>query len=602
VGALERSSERRNPPPAMVRTLPFRLSPVDGEALDSYLEALAHRMQAPWAGIVDAVGLADSPRSVSGSVYQWLADPSPPQVATISTATGLEPKVVESMTGQRFTRAPPHDLAGVRLWLSPVRSRFCPRCLASGGGRWPLWWRLRWAFACPVHECLLSDDCPECGRWQRVGPLPRDFVPAPGKCARKALGAGRRHLLRCGADLCTAEMTGNVTVSAQMVDLQSRLLGVIEHRQLTEGLYAASAVPASQFLIDLAAVGGRVLTYAAPTDLGGRVAAPLLEAYLHTLTQSGRPGRRAMALADSAAATAVAAAGAMEALAQPTVSAAGDRLRWLIAGTRSRGLSVNTSNVGWGNHVSPVLISIQLAALRPYLGPTARLRYRIDSPNPRRPDINSDRARHVPATVWPNIGLRFASDGIGYEQIGTAMSAVLVIVGTRVSLSDAVSRLGGATTAGAVSRVLGHLCARPLWSGMASTLRHLADHLDAEGSPIDYRLRRTLPFDEFLPLEQWHMICRHTGIPVGAQLRLRLVRCWMYARITGSPARQCGDSLASRQWFRVQLANLPALLTAELVNRLDDVARQFLAAHGRAHEPLTWRPQPLHDESLPTDS
>lgn len=584
----------------MVRTLPFRLSPRDGEALDSYLEALAHRSHAPWAGILDAVGLTDSGRSGTGSVYEWLVDPASHQLASITTALGIDSAVVESMTGHRFTRAQEAP-TGARLWLSPVRSRFCPVCLRSSGGRWQLWWRLRWAFACPTHGCLLADDCPECGRWQRAGPLPRDFVPIPGRCARKAVGAGMRDLRRCGADLCTADVT-DVAMPAQVLDLQHRLLRVIEDAEPVDDLYARSAVPPWQFLIDLAAVGGRVLTYGALSDLRGRVPDRLLDAYRHRLAQAGSRGRRGMALADSAAATAVAVVTAMDVLVQSNVCAAGDRLRWLIAGPRSRGLAVNTSSIGWGNHVSPVLISIQLSALVPYLGPTDRLRYRVDSPNPRRPHRNGDRARHVPAMLWPSVGLRFVCDGIGYEQMSTALAAALVVVGSRLSVSDAVSQLGRATTAASVSRVLQHLGAQPHWSDIASTLSYLADDLDAEGSPIDYRLRRALPFDEFLPREQWHLICRDTATPAGGQVRLRLVRCWMYVKMTGSPARQCGDTLATRQWFRAQLASLPSLLPPEVIDGLDDAARQFLADHGRVDEPLVWQPpQSLLGDTLPTD-
>ena len=41
-----------------VRTLPIRLLPGAGEALDSYLELLAQRSGAAWADMLDAVGLA----------------------------------------------------------------------------------------------------------------------------------------------------------------------------------------------------------------------------------------------------------------------------------------------------------------------------------------------------------------------------------------------------------------------------------------------------------------------------------------------------------------------------------------------------------------
>jgi hypothetical protein len=49
-----------------IRTLPIRLAPVDGEALDSWLEALAHRSGVTWGDIVAAVGV---PPALSGEFY-----------------------------------------------------------------------------------------------------------------------------------------------------------------------------------------------------------------------------------------------------------------------------------------------------------------------------------------------------------------------------------------------------------------------------------------------------------------------------------------------------------------------------------------------------
>ena len=55
---------------AAVRTLPIRLDPVDGEALDSWLEAVSHRLSSAWGDFADAVGLP-APNGSGGT--PWLA-------------------------------------------------------------------------------------------------------------------------------------------------------------------------------------------------------------------------------------------------------------------------------------------------------------------------------------------------------------------------------------------------------------------------------------------------------------------------------------------------------------------------------------------------
>ena len=55
----------------MVRSLPIRVSPLPGEGLDSYLEALAARHHAAWGDVLDAVGLG-ARSSRRRELYSWL--------------------------------------------------------------------------------------------------------------------------------------------------------------------------------------------------------------------------------------------------------------------------------------------------------------------------------------------------------------------------------------------------------------------------------------------------------------------------------------------------------------------------------------------------
>lgn len=92
-----------------------------------------------------------------------------------------------------------------------------------------------------------------------------------------------------------------------------------------------------------------------------------------------------------------------------------------------------------------------------------------------------------------------------------------------------------------------------------------------------------------LPESLWHRICRDLGIKPGHAVRLRLVRCWLCERITGSPGRLCEYAMDTRE-FRAKLADLPRTQYPELVSALDDAARRFLDDNGLEHEPLRWSP------------
>ena len=45
----------------MVRTLPIRVAPIEGEALDSWLEAIAHRTHTAFGDVLSAVALDSHP-------------------------------------------------------------------------------------------------------------------------------------------------------------------------------------------------------------------------------------------------------------------------------------------------------------------------------------------------------------------------------------------------------------------------------------------------------------------------------------------------------------------------------------------------------------
>ncbi|WP_225448523.1 TniQ family protein [Streptacidiphilus sp. P02-A3a] len=165
---------------AAPRTLPVRLDPLPGEALDSWLEALAVRLNTPLGDVRSHLGLPV--RSRSGDHLRdippdWTIALREQESTALARASGLNSTAITAMTLAHYDqRALRIDLDRRHvnrrvLWGRGRGSRFCPDCLADSGGRWKLTWRLGWAFACPLHRRLLGGLLPE------VRPRPAGAAP-----------------------------------------------------------------------------------------------------------------------------------------------------------------------------------------------------------------------------------------------------------------------------------------------------------------------------------------------------------------------------------------------------------------------------------------
>lgn len=120
-----------------VRQLPIRIAPIPGEALDSWLEALAGRTHTAWADLVTAI--TNRPRGAHTN--RWVVQLDPQDAETISQATRVGVDELTAMTLTRF------DGRGVRIdsavgevsleypWSRGRGSRYCPQCLSDTGGR-----------------------------------------------------------------------------------------------------------------------------------------------------------------------------------------------------------------------------------------------------------------------------------------------------------------------------------------------------------------------------------------------------------------------------------------------------------------------------------
>ena len=129
------------------RTFPIRLAPLPGEALDSWLEALAHRLNVRLGDVLGDLGLAAPTKNRVRELAvptDWTIALRDEEAARIGYAIGAEPQQLHEMTLMRFDgRALQIDqekrqVSRHVLWGRPRGSRFCPECLADSGGRWPL--------------------------------------------------------------------------------------------------------------------------------------------------------------------------------------------------------------------------------------------------------------------------------------------------------------------------------------------------------------------------------------------------------------------------------------------------------------------------------
>jgi len=209
-----------------VRTLPLRLSPVEGESLPGYVARYSHTFQFPPGDVIIALGLKRDGQVASAGRYGVSLSPS--QLEHAAFVTGIPVGVLERMLLARYAGRAFEQTASAGAALDEAAqahevlirsSRFCPDCLHEHGA-WLVGWQLGWSFLCVPHRVLLVRGCPECGtvpkavlraRWagDRDGPL-----SDPTRCA-----------CRLGRDLCRGRLAAVETpsVSDEAVAAQRRI-------------------------------------------------------------------------------------------------------------------------------------------------------------------------------------------------------------------------------------------------------------------------------------------------------------------------------------------------------------------------------------------
>jgi hypothetical protein len=449
------------------RTLPLRVPAVPGEALDSWLEALARRHQVTVGTLVAALGW-HMPASPGGLVAGIPA----PVLRRIEDQAGLPAGRLDGAVLDRY------------LPLGPVRrrgSRYCPSCLAELGGRWLLAWRLGWTFACTTHAVLLCDTCPACGRAPRSRTGRTSGLHPPSTCA-STIKRGEY----CGADLREAAAhrlaPGHPALAAQ--HWVGALTALDDIRPAGNG----------DALSDLGIVGSWVLRQATAGQIAGfgPQALAAWRAWDQQSPARRQPGRFPPA---SAALTAALAATAMTVLTGSDEQAI-EQIRALLP-PRARPQRARPAGLPaprW-QKLSAAARGRFLRALDPHLSSADRIRFRTSTPQAAipagPPSLLAARARAIPQLLWPDWAIRLMpARGFAPGPFRSAIAACLLLPGQPGS-STAITALHAYRSAPAVGAVL-----RALASGghdtVLTAISCLAGYLDTSGSLIDYQRRRDL--------------------------------------------------------------------------------------------------------------
>lgn len=503
-----------------VDRIPIRLTPLPGEALDSYLETYAERLHVRLSDIFDLAGLT-AQRShrtrVVNNHKPWMFSPDPAELDALSAVTGLPPDRLTEMTLARYAGtglaavdAATGSIRSGRWWRQMLTSRFCPCCLAEAGGRWLLAWRLPWSFACTRHQVLLADLCPTCQRphrWTRNQP-PRHGEPCRISSQPLPSPSSRRGTPSCTQNLAEVDPVA-LPASGRVLDTQQHLNTVIVELVNAHGR-GANLTGLQGYLDDV-----HTAAHAALSAL--RVPVPRPDEVTAALAELGiDPGRPRPAGVDSAATMALthpAASGTYRQHASvvafgmtvadlmlharrndpdPTITA------WLVDAAFPQSNQARPASLlrRWISASRPV----QAAVLKPLgarLSALDQLRYNTATPTPGRPPLRSSttRAAAVPALFWPGWALRLMPPNefvmLPYRSV---LSVLLLIAGTEETTCAQAQQLLGHTPTHATkfSVATQRLRHQGVLDNVLSALGQLARHLDEHGAPIDYARRRRL--------------------------------------------------------------------------------------------------------------
>lgn len=566
-----------------------------GEWLQSAITKWAWQLQVPRRDLLDFFGLADISTSERGAIG---THPRGEVLENISVSTRIAVPDLRlavmsvfdggalqmNTEGDAASRRPSRRSPYVRL----AGTRYCVECLIERPGVMLSSWRLNWTFLCLKHRAILADTCPSCHQpLSEALHATRDCFD-PGLCQRQTPIGGKRRV--CGHPLVDHWGVEHLDGSSPLVTAQARvnalttnhdglavfahlraliaalraadnlgrvseLAGLDEHA--LEGVLEPESHPGAAAPADALAMGA--LTAAAfriadepdevQTELIRRTTFERIVSYVPAAAQLGPGSGR-------------------EFLNNYPGAAHFSHSRQLILRAHDEDLGTH-QRILWGTAVP-----------REVRGKYEKVRDHEQH--------SSWAIRAIPDEFWPAWTVRL--------DIGAHVSGRALARGLREALRYAdvwESRRSGEAPSRAleITRAL-----RPPMLGnrrqtrqLLAAIGELRLWLGANPPPIDYRVRRTLPAQLFLPDGHWERIAESVGLNPGGLRRRSCARRYLYHRV--STVRQ--DSGYWTPGYELKEAEYTSFLfsmTSELQSQLDAYASVLLVNAGR-REPVVWEPE-----------
>ena len=527
----------------MTRTLPFRVEPLPGESLSSWLRAIANAHQSPLSDLIPWVSKESLRRS---SLDLDSAGLKLQETLHIAKAVGIPLESVQ-MTWQ------PLESYAARIqnsklsvgWLRPKStSRFCPQCLAINGGRWMAAWRIPWNGVCVEHKINLCNECPFCKGSQRSRPARTSYVPGDGwLCEEPVAGSTGVGDHRCHGDLCS---TLRFAASERVVQL------VQELSDLTDPDNSVESGPSLERLYEL---------------------------YSMARLRFGRTGNLNPFSSEPETLQ-----GALEDLIDES------RFREVVlARVESMSGPIAPSIVG----VTPSTAARMATIRDEFMSPTTRLRWCSPS-NCAAPvddiELARFRWRYLPRAFWVDWCVHlFPRFDVHIDTLRRVLSVAVASVGLSNSAEDVAEGFCEIGMAKRLGRVLSANFAGEETAVLRSLIE-IGSRLGKEGGAIDYARRRS----EFvngvsLSRGEWTTICRIGGIEVGSERKLFMARQWLFTTLTGELVTEHVPNAESDEHFLTKYNEFLRYLTPLAVRALHKHAKDTLEGLG-IDEPVDWSP------------
>lgn len=599
---------------SVLDTIPIRVAPLPGEALDSWLDAYAHRLQVRVSDILDLAGIGRYSGRSAGRLFgrkPWVAEHYPDEFSALASITGVPVARLAQMTLTQYTGSllavdPDTGVLDHSGWARRIQpSRYCPHCLAENNGRWLLAWRLPWSFACLRHHCLLADDCPRCRRLPRMNWV-KGLWPTPGFCRAtrpNASSLSMRRKEQCLFPLA-ATKTPVLPEESPVLAAQQRVDRVIERVLNAHEREPLSLAERLQDLGDLHLSAQSALASLTTTrELPAQVAAVLTAFPADATLLPGPRNPSTVSLNSDVLAAAVGITIADQMLVRGPHEPDRDIARWLLtAGSNSQEMSPSSTLKRWQG-TTTALQGALLKELDTHLRPSNRFIYRTGSSRPSRPTAAAaSRTSKIPQLLWPGVALRLfpptlARTGRTMLRFRSTASNLLAIAG-RDDLSHRMARLLLSPDQDSLTPTPATTIARMRKAGildlLSSVLGELSLNLDHHGSPIDYARRRQMFTHANLDTPALQHFFDRIGRPRPSAEQQVSLRLFLIEILTGTHPLYLPPShrlSARNSHYEAALLRMPAPVMAFL----HEQAQDLLTAAG-IDEPVTWEPP---DEWLP---